>query len=149
MKIGIVCSHGGHWSETCALFDSFAEYDVFVATYHSPRADDVRRVARAYFTKDIGTSVWRMARASIWAARILIRERPDVIVSLGAEIAIPFFYLAKLMRIKTLFIESWCRTASVSKTGRLVYPVADEFWVQWPALAASAGPKAQYRGAIL
>jgi beta-1,4-N-acetylglucosaminyltransferase len=149
MKIGLVCSHGGHWSETCQLFESFANYDVFVATYHSARANDVQRLARTYFTDDIGTNVWRMARATVWAARILLRERPDVLISLGAEIAIPFFYLAKLFKIKTLFIESWCRISTLSKTGRLLYPIADEFWVQWPQLLSVAGPKAHYKGAVV
>lgn len=149
MKIGLICSHGGHWSETCQLFESFADYDVFVATYHSARANDVQRLARTYFTDDIGTSVWRMARATVWAAKILLRERPDVLISLGAEIAIPFFYLAKVFNIKTLFIESWCRISTLSKTGQLLYPIADEFWVQWPQLLRVAGPKAHYKGAVV
>jgi UDP-N-acetylglucosamine:LPS N-acetylglucosamine transferase len=85
----------------------------------------------------------------VWAARILLRERPDVLISLGAEIAIPFFYLAKLFNIKTLFIESWCRISTLSKTGKLLYPIADEFWVQWPQLLSVAGPKAHYKGAVV
>src|SRR3712207_6442954 len=97
MKIALVCSHGGHLTETLQLLPAFEGHEIFFATYHSARDEEVEALARAYFTRNIGTSVGRMGLACFWAARIIIRERPDVIVSLGAEIAIPFFYLAKLL----------------------------------------------------
>jgi UDP-N-acetylglucosamine:LPS N-acetylglucosamine transferase len=109
----------------------------------------VTAIARAYFTTNIGTSIWRMGLALFWAWRVLRRERPDAIVSLGAEIALPFFYLSKLLGIRTIFIESWCRVENLSKTGRLVYPIADVFLVQWPQLLRICGPKAQYQGAVI
>ena len=149
MKIGIVCSHGGHFTETMQILEGFAGYELFFATYHSAREADVRRCAPAYFTDNIGTSVWRMFKACFWALGILLRERPSVLVSLGAEIALPFFYLAKIFGIKTIFIESWCRVENLSLTGKLVYPIVDEFWVQWPQLLHACGPKAKYHGAVL
>jgi beta-1,4-N-acetylglucosaminyltransferase len=149
MRIALVCSHGGHLTETMQILDAFAGHDIFFATYHSARDADVRAIARAYFTQNIGTSVWRMFRALFWAARILLHERPDVVVSLGAEVALPFFYLSKLLGIRTIFIESWCRVEDLSKTGRLVYPIADVFLVQWPQLLKVCGPKARYQGAVI
>jgi beta-1,4-N-acetylglucosaminyltransferase len=149
MKIGLVCSHGGHFTETLQILDAFQDHQIFFATYHSSRQEDVRRIAPAYFTDNIGVSVWRMFKASFWALGILLRERPQVLVSLGAEIALPFFYLAKLLGIKTIFIESWCRVENLSLTGKLVYPIVDEFWVQWPQLLEVCGPKAHYNGAVI
>lgn len=149
MKIGLVCSHGGHFTETLQILEAFQGHQIFFATYHSPREEDVRRIAPAYFTHNIGTSLWRMFKACFWALGILLRERPRVVVSLGAEIALPFFYLAKVMGIRTIFIESWCRVEDLSLTGRLVYPIADEFWVQWPQLLQVCGSKARYNGAVI
>lgn len=149
MKVALVCSHGGHLTETLQLLPAFAGHEIFFATYHGARDEEVRTLARAYFTRNIGTSVWRMGIACFWAARIILRERPDVIVSLGAEIALPFFYLAKLLGIKTIFVESWCRVENLSKTGKLVYPVADQFLVQWPQLLRACGKKARYEGAVI
>ncbi|ABX07724.1 Oligosaccharide biosynthesis protein Alg14 like (plasmid) [Herpetosiphon aurantiacus DSM 785] len=149
MKIGIICSHGGHWTETRHIFAAFEGYDRFIATYMSARAADVQQVGRAYFTQDIGRNPYRMARTFVWAATVLRKERPQVLISMGAEIAIPFFYLGKLFGCKTIFIESWCRVTSVSQTGKLVYPVSDVFFVQWPQLCPIAGKKAQFAGAIL
>ena len=90
-----------------------------------------------------------MAHTALWAWRILRTERPAAIVSLGAEIALPFFYLGRAMGIRTLYIESWCRVESLSLTGRLVYPVADAFWVQWPGLLPLCRGRGAYCGAIL
>jgi beta-1,4-N-acetylglucosaminyltransferase len=148
MKICLVCSHGGHLTETLHLLPALAEHDCFFATYHSARDQELEQIARVYFTTNIGISLWRMARAVPWAFNVLTNEKPEVILSLGAEIALPFFYLGKLLGIKTIFIESWCRVENLSLTGRLVYPIADVFWVQWPGLLEAAGHKACYHGAV-
>jgi len=149
MKICLVCSHGGHFTETLQILKAFQGHEIFFATYHSARESEVKEIAQAYFTLNIGTSVWRLFKAIFWASYILFKEKPDVIVSLGAEIALPFFYLGKLFGIKTIFIESWCRVENLSKTGQLVYPIADLFLVQWPQLLKVCGPKAQYKGAVI
>lgn len=149
MKICLACSHGGHLTETLQILEAFDEHDIFFVTYHSSRDDSIRGIARSYFTQNIGTRLWRMFLAIFWSLWILLRERPDVVVSLGAEIAIPFFYWARLFGIKTVFIESWCRVDDLSRTGRFVYPVADVFLVQWPQLLAICGPKAEYWGAVI
>jgi UDP-N-acetylglucosamine:LPS N-acetylglucosamine transferase len=80
---------------------------------------------------------------------VLARERPDWVVSAGAELAIPVFVAAKLLRVRTMFIESLCRVESPSFTGRLVYPLSDFFFVQWPGLRRAYGPKARYAGAVI
>jgi UDP-N-acetylglucosamine:LPS N-acetylglucosamine transferase len=149
VKICLVCSHGGHLTETLQLLEVLADHRLVFATYHSPRDALVQQMAPAYLTANLGTSPRRMLVAALWAWRVLRSERPDVVVSLGAEIALPFLYLGKLMGAKTLYIESWCRVETLSLTGRLVYPVADEFWVQWPELVPRCGPRARYRGAVI
>ena len=107
------------------------------------------KIAPTFFTQNIGANPVRMLKATIWAWEILRREKPDVILSLGAEIAIPFIYFARFMDIKTIFIESWCRVEGLSKTGKLVYNIADQFWVQWPQLLDGCGPRVQYKGSVV
>lgn len=149
MKVGLVCSHGGHLTEMLQLLEAFEGYDIFFVTYYSFRNEEVESIAPAYFTDNIGTNPWRLLKATFWAWSILRQERPGALVSLGAEIALPFFYWAKLWGIKTIFIESWCRVEDLSKTGRLVYQVADEFWVQWPQLSRICDSKAEFYGAVV
>lgn len=149
MKIGLVCSHGGHLTEALQILEAFDGHSIFFATYHSARDNEVRQIAPAYFTENIGANPWRMFKAFFWAFGVLRRERPQVLVSLGAEIAVPFFYCARLFGIKTIFVENFFRVNSLSRTGRLVLPVADAFFVQWPQLLEACGCKAQYAGAVI
>jgi beta-1,4-N-acetylglucosaminyltransferase len=150
LKICLVCSHGGHFTETLQILEAFSEHQIFFATYHSAREAEVLDLApESYFTENIGLSMWRMMKAFPWADSILRKEKPQVVISLGAEIALPFFYCAWLRGIKTIFIESWCRVDSLSLTAKLVYPIADEFWVQWPQLLKVCSRKALFKGAVI
>lgn len=149
MKVLVICSHGGHLTELLELLEAFEGHDLTFVTYHSNRDPEVRSRGRAYFLRNIGNNPVRMGLAFLSALYIILRERPRVIVSTGSEIAIPFFYLAKLLRMKTIFVESCCRVVRPSLTGRIVYPVADIFLVQWPSLLEHYGRRARYRGSLL
>jgi len=129
-----------------ALKEAFEGHETFFITYVSPRTQSLER---KYLLQDIGTNPLLMARAFLSIFRILLKEKPKVIVSTGSEIAIPAFYLAKFLRIKTIFIETCTRLTEPSGTGRLVYPVSDVFLVQWERLLTSYGKKAKYEGAII
>lgn len=65
------------------------------------------------------------------AWRELRRSRPDIIVSTGAAIAVPFFVLGRLMGIRTVFLEVYDRVDSRTLTARLVKPFTDAFLLQW------------------
>lgn len=66
--------------------------------------------------------------------KVVNSERPDVIISTGASIAINFVLLSKLFGVKFIFIESISRSQDLSLSGKIVYFFADEFYVQWPEL---------------
>jgi len=146
MKVCLVCSHGGHLSEMLQLMEAFEGHETFFITYDSPRT---RNLERKYLLRNIGTNPLVMAQASMSTLRILLKEKPKLIVSTGSEIAIPAFYLAKILRIKTIFIESWTRVDRPTGTGKIVYPVSDIFLVQWERLLKKYGKKARYEGAIV
>jgi UDP-N-acetylglucosamine:LPS N-acetylglucosamine transferase len=82
------------------------------------------------------------------AVRVVRLERPDVIISTGAALAVPFFLVGKLAGSRLVYVESLTRTKSLSLSGRIVYPLANAFFVQWPA-AAEGRRKAIYAGSIL
>lgn len=81
------------------------------------------------------------------AMKILSKEKPEFIITTGALIAFPFCLCAKIMRCKVIYIESFARVNNRSLTGRLVYPFADLFLVQWESLLEFY-PKAKYVGGI-
>ena len=73
---------------------------------------------------------------NLWEAyRILRRERPDVILSTGAGIAVPFAILARLLSgIRVVFVETMTRVSAPSVTGKLMYRLAHRFYYQHPGL---------------
>ena len=77
----------------------------------------------------------------------MVREKPDFVVTTGALISFPFCVYAKLMGAKVIYIETFARVKDRSLTGRLVYPIADLFLVQWESLLQFY-PKAKYVGGI-
>lgn len=88
-----------------------------------------------------------LARNLVMAWRELRRRRPDLIVSTGAGVAVPFFWLGRLMGIKTAYLEVYDRIDSTTMTGRLVRRVSDAVLVQWPE-QGSLYPNAQVMGTI-
>jgi UDP-N-acetylglucosamine:LPS N-acetylglucosamine transferase len=92
-------------------------------------------------------SIVNLLRNLPLAWRVVRRAEADVILSTGAGLAVPFFVVGKLLRRRLVYVESLTRTETVSLTGRLVYPLADEFFVQWPRAARRAGMR--YEGSVL
>jgi UDP-N-acetylglucosamine:LPS N-acetylglucosamine transferase len=84
------------------------------------------------------------------ALRILLKERPDVVISTGGgEIAVPFCYAGKLLGAKIVFIETVARVTTRSAAGKLIYPIANLFLVQWETLLGRYGNKARYWGNVI
>ena len=146
MKVCLVCSHGGHLTEMMRLMEAFQGHDVFFITYHHPRTESLPY--RKYLMNNVHSP---MATLLLFPRilSILMKEEPDIMISTGDEIAIPSFLLARILRVKTIYIESWCRVRTTSGTGRIVYRMANEFLVQWPDLAEEYGKKAKYEGAVV
>jgi UDP-N-acetylglucosamine:LPS N-acetylglucosamine transferase len=65
------------------------------------------------------------------AVKVLRRERPDVIISSGAAVSVPFFYLGKLFGAKLIYIEVFDRINKPTISGKIVYPISDKFIVEW------------------
>ena len=128
-------SPGGHWAELERATEGISFADVFHVTFDAGRPGDdgipgdagIRRYNLCHPRRSIRRTLLN-ARQS-W--RILRRERPELVISTGADVAVPILLLAKLFGAKVVFIET-AGSAEPTLAGRLVYPVADLFIVQWP-----------------
>ena len=132
------------------LMPAFEGPDYFFVTH---RSEYSRHLERDYF---IPYREGYIRERLTWlktifiALRILHKERPDVVISTGGgEIAVPFCYAGKLLGAKVVFIETLARITSKSAAGKLIYPIADLFLVQWEPLLKKYGMKAQYWGNVL
>ncbi|RKY56217.1 MAG: capsular biosynthesis protein [Candidatus Neomarinimicrobiota bacterium] len=145
MKVCIVCSDGGRLTEILQIIEAFEGHEFFFITYNILGGRDLRKV---YQLKILKKNPLRYLSVIPAIVKILLKEKPDLIISNGAEVAIPTLYIAKLFGIKIIFIESWCRINKPSTTGKLIYPIADVFLVQWRQLLKKYGKKARYEGGI-
>lgn len=88
-----------------------------------------------------------LVKNTVIAWKVLRKEKPDLIISSGAAVAVPFFYLGKLFGAKTIYIEVFDRIDASTMTGKLVYRVADKFIVEWEEMK-QVYPKAINLGSI-
>lgn len=81
------------------------------------------------------------------AWKILRKEKPDLIISSGAAVAVPFFYLGKLFGAKLVYIEVFDRIDASTISGKMCYPISDLFIVEWEEMK-KIYPKAINLGSI-
>jgi len=76
-----------------------------------------------------------LCRNALLAWRVIRERRPSAIVTTGAAIAVPFAWIGRLLDVPTVYVESLTRIDTPSVSCRLVKPVADRVYGQWPELA--------------
>jgi len=128
------------------LTEALEGHDWFFFCYD---ADTTRRLPRAYLIPNMANNPVEFIKNLFRAWSMLWKERPDLIVSTGAEIALPAVFVAKLFRIKSLYVECGAQVVHPSFTGRIMYWLADEFYVQWPELLKVYGRRARYAGSLI
>lgn len=85
-----------------------------------------------------------MVLRMVW---IVVRERPDVIVSTGAAPGFVAIRMGKLVGARTVWVDSIANVDRLSMSGQRVRRHADLWLTQWPHLASSRGPL--YAGAVI
>ena len=132
-KIGIVCSSGGHLAQIHCLDTWWSKHERFWVSFDKPDAQSLLAGEKTYWGHfPTNRSLKNLVRNTGMALRVLAKERPDVLVSNGAGIAVPFFYVGKLLfGCKTVYVEVYDRIDSSPLTSRLVQPVLDQMVIQW------------------
>jgi beta-1,4-N-acetylglucosaminyltransferase len=150
MKLLLVCNPGGHFSTMMGLKKFWGDHQREWVTYRkfdtcsSLEGREIVHWVVLQEARMIGRAALNFIRALV----ILSRSRPDLVISTGASLAVPFIFASKLMGIKTIFIESISRSDVLSLSGKLVYRFVDELYVQWPE-CVNYYPKAYYKGVVL
>lgn len=148
MKIALVGSSGGHLAQLFLLKDFWEEEERFWVTFNKPDAVSTLQGEKVYPCHfPTNRNVKNTIKNTFLAFKILTRERPDLIISTGAAVAVPFFWLGKILGAKTIYIEVYDRVNTSTLTGKLVYPVTDKFIVQWEEMK-KVYPKSIYLGGI-
>ena len=146
-RVLAVASGGGHWIQLQRLKPLFDEEDTAYLTVSEDYRADVGN-ARFYTTVDASLNrKLRLFRQAVSVFRVILRERPAVIVSTGASIGYFAIRLGKLFGARGIWIDSLANAERLSKSGKHVRRHADLWLTQWPHLADGKGP--EYRGSIV
>ncbi|MBI2084165.1 MAG: polysaccharide biosynthesis protein [Candidatus Aenigmarchaeota archaeon] len=152
MKILMPTSPGGHLKQSLLLANRLKmKFDLVFVTYKTPLTKEILKNYNTEFVIDPYRgikSLFRYPVLVLQALGILLKERPNAIVTPGSNIPIPFCYLGKLLGIKVIFIESWSRVKTRSTSGKFAYKIADLFFIQWKPLK-KLYPKAVYAGRFM
>jgi len=149
VRIGLVCSAGGHFYELYCLESLWKKYEKFWVTFKKEDTEFLLAGERVYWAYVPTTRHFKnFWRNLILAMKILRREKPQVIITTGAGVGVPFLLVGRFLGMKTVFIESMARVRRLSLSGRLVYWLADRFLVQWPDLA-QRHRRALFRGQVI
>ena len=141
VKICITCSPGGHLAEAIIATKNLVG-DISFVTFADPRVESLLKDHRYYLITHPKHNPFLLAKNFIDSMVVILKERPDLVISTGADVTVCLCILGKLLGIKIIYIESGGNVYTPSLTGRILYPFVDLFIVQWMPL------KRRFRKAI-
>ena len=148
LTLCLVGSSGGHLTHLYMLKPFWRDKNRFWVTFDKEDARSLlkdEKMYPCYFPTN--RNIKNLIRNTFLAIRVLKKEKPDLIISSGAAVAVPFFYLGKMMGAKLIYIEVFDRIDKPTMTGKMVYPIVDKFIVQWEEMK-KVYPKAVNFGSI-
>ena len=119
MKLCLVCSSSGHFTQMHFLEGLWGEHDRFWVTFPQKATKALLRRERRYWV------YFPTHRNLFGAVSVLVRERPDAVLIIGAGVGVPFIYVGRVPGITTVYVESLTRVRGLSLSGKLVYSFVD------------------------
>lgn len=153
-RVLFISSTGGHFDELMQLKALFNKYDYHIITEKDKTSENLKEKYKErinflpYGTRaKMFTYIFRYTYLCLKTVYYYFKINPKIIVSTGTHTAGPMCILGKLFGSKIIYIETFANTSKKTATGRLIYPIADLFIVQWEEML-KLYPKAKYGGSI-
>lgn len=132
MRILFVSSGGGHLAQLLPLRSWWGTQERWWVTVRLPEVETALAGETTIWsysptTRNLPNAVRNFALA--WST--VRRIHPDVVISVGAGVSVPFFIVAKILGMRTVYIECFDRISMPTLSGRLCYPLSDVFCIQW------------------
>jgi len=135
MKILLISSTGGHFKALCQLSCFWEKHEHSWVTFRNVTTEMILEGESVYWAfGPTNRNIPNLFRNLFLAIKVILKERPELVVSTGAGVAVPFIVLAKLLGTQTAFIESFTRVKELSLSAKLARPFIDKLYVQWPQL---------------
>ena len=149
----LISSVGGHLTQLTQLFPLMDSYRTCLITEKIPLTSDLRKKYQnveylVYGTRNhLLSYLFKFSFNIMKSIYLFWKYRPEVVITTGTHTAVPMCYIAHFFRKKVVFIESFAKKDSANLSGKMVYPIADVFMVQWESML-KVYPKAIYKGGI-
>ena len=149
-KIIFAASSGGHFEQLMMLKPLMDKYDSCLVTESTKYKPSIEG-QKIYYLHQVNRKekmmpLWMVVNSFI-SLKIILDERPDVVITTGVLAMIPLCLLTKIFKKKLVYIESFAKITSPTKTGVFLYKYADKFYVQWESMKKFY-PNAIYLGGI-
>jgi UDP-N-acetylglucosamine:LPS N-acetylglucosamine transferase len=145
-KLLAVASGGGHWIQLLRLRPAFEQTEVSWLTTQRDYAKDV--TGPLHVVRD--ANMWNklaLATMFVQVAWLLLRIRPDVVVTTGAAPGFAAILFGRLLGARTIWVDSIANSEVLSGSGAKAGRWAHVWLTQWEHLAKPAGP--HYWGAVI
>jgi hypothetical protein len=129
------------------LRPAFAGHEVVFATTQEDSRAELPECRVRILPDANRHSKLRVLQLMLATLLLVLRERPDVVISTGAAPGYFTIRFAHYLGARTLWLESIANAEEYSLSTLLVKPYADLLLTQWPHLAREDGPF--YRGSVL
>ncbi|MDJ0727081.1 MAG: PssD/Cps14F family polysaccharide biosynthesis glycosyltransferase [Prochloraceae cyanobacterium] len=135
MKILLVSSTGGHFRALQNLDIFWKQYEYCWITFRTEGTEIALKDCQVYWAySPTNRNLVNLIRNFYLALKVILKEQPQMILSTGAGVSVPFIIIGKIYKCKTVFIESYTRVKDLSLSAKLVLPFLDALYVQWPQL---------------
>jgi len=139
-KVLFISSTGGHLNELLQLKPLMKEYDSYLVTEKTKSNLSLKdKFDQVYYLvygtkKNLFTYFFKFSFNILKSLILFIKIKPNTVITTGTHTAVPMCYIAKLFRCKVIFIETFANSKTKTVAGKLVYPIADTFIVQWESM---------------
>lgn len=153
-KVSFISSTGGHLNELLQLKPMFKKYNSYIITEYDESTKGLKEEYKnkmsylVYGTRSKPFSyIFKFTYNCFKSLFLYFKIRPKYIISTGTHTAVPMCYIGKLFGSKIIFIETFANIKTKTLSGKLIYPIADLFIVQWEEMI-KLYPKAILGGSI-
>ena len=145
-KILAISSPGGHWTQMQRVTSAFSGNEVVYVSTLKGYAKEVA-ANKYYQVKD--ASAWSKLSLIILflqLIKIIIKERPDIVISTGAAPGLFAVIISRFVGSRTIWLDSIANYEKVSFSGRLAKYFTHLHLTQWEHLRSQ---KTQFSGKVL
>ena len=147
INLALICTSGGHFEQMTNLSDFYNRYDHFWITNKNDQTLSTLKNEKKYFVRSAHfKNPWTYLFQVPLFIKVFAKERPTCILSTGSgRTAFVPFLLAKILRIKFIYIDTFSRVNGYSKFGTFLLKIGHQFFTQWKD---DENPKAVYIGPV-